>query len=414
MTNKNSPEKRRLSKFSNVNRAGYGGESGPAGGEADAGSSGEPPLAHLLEHLIRDGSLGEEPARAAEYSSKEQSGLVTRLEQSTGQILPQKLIEELQAAQEQVWVSSPSADKEGLETQPNPVAATPSAKRAKGFGLFNRARSIGGDRTTNAAGGDRSGSTSAARAFGSKAVPAVSRFLVRFALAMRLRHWHRRYFNALSRVHRQILDRKVERLLFIKTPSLHLVQGEGKEGRPDRFVYQGPLPSRVLNWVLSAVPVDLKRYAFVDFHAGNGRTLLLATRRNFECAAGYVFDAAGSEELEMNIAQYPRSYMSCRDVRVMRGDREGVAIPQQPCVLFFPDSVRGSQLDIIMSHVSASFRLNPRPIYLLFENATRKGLIEHKDIFKRQHMPLLNRIKAAFFSPANVAVYRSIEAESIS
>ena len=74
----------------------------------------------------------------------------------------------------------------------------------------------------------------------------------------------------------------------------------------------------VLGWALSALPADLKRYAFVDFEAGNGRTLLLAARRNFEHAIGYTHDSESSAMLEMNLAQYSRSYMSCRDVRALR------------------------------------------------------------------------------------------------
>ena len=89
------------------------------------------------------------------------------------------------------------------------------------------------------------------------------------------------------------------------------------DGGLKAFVYQGPFPGAVLNWALSALPSDLKRYAFVDFQAGNGRTLLLASRRNFEHATGYAFDGSTCEVLEMNLAQYSRSYMSCRDVRAL-------------------------------------------------------------------------------------------------
>lgn len=243
-----------------------------------------------------------------------------------------------------------------------------------------------------------------ARSFWSRAV--------RLSGRLRLRDWLRRYFTLIAFLHRRIFDRGVEQLLFIKTPPPAqpeaLLEGEGLS-RP--FVYAGPVPRKALNWALSALPADLKRYVFVDFRASGGRTLLLAARRNFEYAIGYAFDASSCEELEMNLAQYPRSYMSCRDVRAVRGDLEGVTIPPQQAVLFFPDTMRESHLDIVMSYVSASYRLNPRTLYLIFENVGPQHSLRQTDIFERVHLPILSRIKAGLFSPAKLAVYRSIETD---
>ncbi len=225
---------------------------------------------------------------------------------------------------------------------------------------------------------------------------------------MRWRDWRRRRLALLSVVHRQVFDRKTEELLFCKSPALQVYSvKETEEGPEKTFVYNGPIAKKLLDWALSAAPQDLKRYAFVDFRAGNGRTLLLAARRNFEYAAGYAFDASSAEMLEMNLAQYPRSYLSCRDVRALRADRDGVLIPPQPAVLFFPDSLSNRHLDVILNYVLASFRLEPRPIALIFENAGRERGNESMAIFERAPMPLVNRAKAFLFGPVRIAVYRT-------
>jgi hypothetical protein len=169
----------------------------------------------------------------------------------------------------------------------------------------------------------------------------------------------------------------------------------------------GPIPKKLLDWALSALPPDRKRYAFIDYRAGNGRTLLLAARHNFEYAAGYAFDAEGTETLEMNLAQYPRSYLACRDVRALRGDRDGVVIPAQPAVLFFPDGLSEGHLDIILNYVTASLRLEPRPVYLIFENAGRECGREQMSLFEKVSLPLLNQAKVFLFAPVSIAVYRS-------
>lgn len=248
------------------------------------------------------------------------------------------------------------------------------------------------------------------RAAFAKSAQAALGGLRKLSRHIRPRDWHCRYLTTLSLLHRRIFDRSIERLLFYKTPPLgaHTAPHPQDSSRKS-FCYQGPIPRKVLAWALSALPGDLKRYAFVDFDAGNGRTLLLAAQHNFEHATGYASDAESCERVEMNLAQYSRSYMRCRDVRVLRGDREGVTIPQQPAVLFFPDSLAASHLGILLSHAAASQSLDPRPLYLIFENACRERALEQMQNFERVPLPILNRLKAHFFSPAKIAVYRSRE-----
>jgi hypothetical protein len=225
---------------------------------------------------------------------------------------------------------------------------------------------------------------------------------------IRMRDWNRRRLALLSHIHRHVFDRKTERLLFCKTPLLEVYHVEDTARGPEKsFFYQGPIPKKLLDWALSALPQDLKRYAFVDFRAGNGRTLLLAARHHFEYAAGYAFDLESSETLEMNLAQYPRSYLACRDVRALRGDRDGVLVPSQPSVLFFPYSLSAGHLDIILTYVTTSLRLDPRPIYLIFENAGRERSREQMSSFEKVRLPLLNQAKAFLFAPVSIAVYRS-------
>ena len=97
--------------------------------------------------------------------------------------------------------------------------------------------------------------------------------------------------------------------------------------------------------------------------------------------------------------------MSCRDVRCLRGDRDGIVIPAQPCVVFFPENLSTNQLEIALNHILASYRINPRPLYLIFENSGRERSLEDLKALARITMPIMNRIKLAFFSPVAFAVY---------
>jgi hypothetical protein len=314
--------------------------------------------------------------------------------------LPSKLIEELSAAREQMRTEQLQG---GAEDEPSPAAVEGSISVPAALPAETAPPQFSGRERFR---GAVSSAGAALRKHASASLAAL-RLLSR---RMRLRDWERRYLTFLSLLHYYVFDRHIEKLLFIKTPfpASHFAREDG--GRKT-FVYHGPIPGEVLGWALSALPVDLKRYAFVDFRAGNGRTLLLAARRNFEFAIGYAFDTESCEVLEMNLAQYSRSYMSCRDVRALRGDRDGIAIPSQPAVLFFPDSLTPAHPGIILSHVLESLNVHPRPVYLIFENAGRESGLDQMQFFERVPLPVLNRVKASVFSPSAISVYKSAGSE---
>jgi hypothetical protein len=396
-----SPEERRLSKYSNADRAAAYSQ---ALGVQDAGTAvaaretpAEAPLEHLIEHIIRDGGLDG----AILPSEGEQRRPEEPLFESQSGGLPPKLLEELRAGQEETRTQAQMAARTQaagvIAILPQTSTTAPAAAKAR---LRLAATKYA-----------RRGASSIWRLgralppLAARAGRAAFRGSIRLMRAMRIRQWYRRYLIFLTALHKLAFDRRVERLLFIKTPPFPLFPA-AKEPNP-QFHYQGPIPRKVLDWAMSALPADLKHYAFVDFRAERGRTLLLAARRNFEYAAGYAFDSESCEQLELNLAQYPRSYMSCRDVRALRGDRDGVVIPEQPAVLFFSDGVSDSHLEIIMSYASASYRLSQRPIYLIFEKSGRERALEQMELFEKVRLPIFNHIKASLFSPAKVAVYRS-------
>jgi hypothetical protein len=324
-------------------------------------------LAALIERAMRDNRPPPEvPASAAADAPKE--------------ALPERLIAELQAAQERS--RPPLPDIEPVETEAEAAPVRPDAAVAVSIGtpflkeLLTRSK-------------------------------AAARKLRPLNIRGRLREWRGRYLLALSLLHRHVFDRRIERLLFIKTAGPYSSLEPGEDGRK-AFRYRGPIPAMVFGWALSALPPDLKRYAFADLHAGNGRTLLLACGRNFEHAVGYAFDGESLAILEMNLAQYSRSYMTCRDAGAVRGDRAGISIPPQPAVLFVPESLGETQLRAVLGQLPASIRLNPRPIYLIVENSGLECGLDQMLLFRRLPLPLLTRLKCLLFSPSKIAVYKSL------
>lgn len=221
---------------------------------------------------------------------------------------------------------------------------------------------------------------------------------------LRRKEIRRRYGAALAMAHGRILDRQLEQHFFIPSRKAERFSPDPERG----ILYEGPVPVTAFDWMMSALPPDLREYAFIDFRAGLGRAMLLASQRRFEHIIGYEYGAASYDDLQMNIAQFPRSKMLCRDVQCHRGDRIGVSIPDQPCVLYVANAWREEFLGGIMTYLGESHLHKPRKLYLILENVDEKVVLPKNEIFFRVELPLAEKLKLRLFSPMDFQVYRTL------
>jgi len=139
----------------------------------------------------------------------------------------------------------------------------------------------------------------------------------------------RDYKNYLFWLHDRVLDPSTETLFFkpTKTPvSLGglTIRGPNREHGHD---YR-PSPCAVVKWTLAAIDYDLSRLTFVDYGAGKGRVLLLASGHPFAAIGGIEFAEELHDDAVMNIAQYPRSRMQCRNVECVLEDASALGPPE--------------------------------------------------------------------------------------
>jgi hypothetical protein len=227
------------------------------------------------------------------------------------------------------------------------------------------------------------------------------------AHALRVSELKNNYWKMLMFTHARVFDRKLEPLFFIPThaPGRQQAITSGGQASPDSS--EGPTPQLVFEWALAGLPQDLREFAFVDFRAGRGRAILLAARRNFEKVIGYEFNDQTCDDLAMNVAQFPRSQMACRNVECLQGDREGVSIPDQPAVLFFANAHQDELLPIVLSYAASSYQRNPRSIYLILLNPGKDLPEGVGEVFKTVPWSLADRVKLALLSPVHIKVYHA-------
>jgi hypothetical protein len=246
--------------------------------------------------------------------------------------------------------------------------------------------------------------TKATTAVRTKAAPALVNGAFWLAHNLRRREIRKRYNRLLVLGYTKILDRKLEQLFFVPTRKAEIVDPD-----PDRGVhYDGPVPSAVFEWVMKLMPDDLRQFAFIDIRAGRGRTSLLASKSNFNRIVAYEYDADAFDDLQMNVAQYPRSRMTCRNIDCHRGDVDGISLPDQPCVIWFSGAWREQMIGEIMNYVRDTYRQSPRRIYIVLENTGNDTALAGNNIFDAVEPPLAERLKLRLLSPMDFKVYRSL------
>ena len=217
------------------------------------------------------------------------------------------------------------------------------------------------------------------------------------------------YKNYLFWLHDRVLDPSTETLFFkpTKTPvSLGglTIRGPNREHGHD---YR-PSPCAVVKWTLAAIDYDLSRLTFVDYGAGKGRVLLLASGHPFAAIGGIEFAEELHDDAVMNIAQYPRSRMQCRNVECVLEDASALGPPEGESVHYFFNPFSREMFAEVLHNLVVSYRKRPRRLYLILIDPVATDLIDNSGVFTRLEVPPIEQLKLQLLSPYEVALYRTL------
>ena len=217
------------------------------------------------------------------------------------------------------------------------------------------------------------------------------------------------YKNFLFWLHERVLDPPTETLFFKPTkdpvPLAGLtIRGNNREHGHD---YR-PSPCSLFEWTVAAINYDLSRLTFVDYGAGKGRVLLLASQHPFHAIGGIEFAEELHDDATMNIAQFPRSRMKCRNVECVLDDAAALGPPDGESVHYFFNPFSREVFAEVLHNLVVSYRKRPRRLYLILIEPVATDLIDHSGVFQRLELPLIERIKVKLFSPYEVVLYRSL------
>lgn len=113
------------------------------------------------------------------------------------------------------------------------------------------------------------------------------------------------------------------------------------------------------------LPIDYRDFVFVDFGAGKGRALVLASEFPFRRIVGVEFSRELADIAERNVAAFRSDRQQCDDFEVVCMDAVEYELPDEPCVLYFYNPFSEAVLRRVLASVRRSVADSPRPIYVV-------------------------------------------------
>jgi hypothetical protein len=215
--------------------------------------------------------------------------------------------------------------------------------------------------------------------------------------------------SLLRKLHERVFDAPREQLFFVSTKNpealstLTITSPNRTYGHDYR-----PVPCQVFEWALNQIPEDVSGFTFVDYGAGKGRAMLLAAARPFAAVAGVEFAEELHDNADMNIAQYPRSNMRCRNVECLLEDAVQVGPPEGASVHYFFNPFDREVFAEVLNNIVTAYRMKPRRLYLILIDPIAIDLVDASGVFMRIEPTQVDELKLKVLSPHTVAVYRSL------
>ena len=170
-----------------------------------------------------------------------------------------------------------------------------------------------------------------------------------------------------------------------------------------------PSPALVFKWALSAVAEeDIGRMSFVDYGAGKGRVMLLASQHPFTQVGGIEFAEELHDNAVMNIAQFPRSRMKCRNVECVLDDVVNITPVDGEAVHYFFNPFEPAIFAEVLKGIVASYHARPRRLYVILIDMDAAELMHRTGVFQEIKLPSAERMQAQALSPYKISVFRSL------
>jgi hypothetical protein len=135
--------------------------------------------------------------------------------------------------------------------------------------------------------------------------------------------------------------------------------------------------------MLATAGIDYPRFTFVDYGAGKGRALLLASGYPFAKIIGVEFSPELVEIARKNLRSYTGAIQECTNVEVHCLDAVEFPIPDGPVVLYFYNPFEEPVLVRVIERIGQSLDAHPREAIVIYNTPDKDELWDHVGMLKR-------------------------------
>ncbi|OJH37667.1 hypothetical protein BON30_26095 [Cystobacter ferrugineus] len=216
-------------------------------------------------------------------------------------------------------------------------------------------------------------------------------------LAWRLSPARRSFARRLE--HERVLEREFDERFGVDTwgeSSLTEVGVPANKAREGNGIYRG-IWADVFHEALRGTGLPVDDLTFVDYGAGKGKALLLASAYPFRRIVGVEFAPGLCEVARRNLAVFHSPTQRCFSLGVEGADALEWEPPAEPLLCFFFNPFSDEVMERVIARITESWYRIPRDIYLLYVNI--RNTDEQARVFDRcPELTLLRRDRHALLA----------------
>lgn len=140
-----------------------------------------------------------------------------------------------------------------------------------------------------------------------------------------------------------------------------------------------PSPPALIRDILSRLAIRFNDFTFVDFGAGKGRPLLIASEFPFARIIGIEFSPELVKAAQENIKAFHSPLQQAKHIDVVLADVVNYVIPDVPLVCYFYNPFQRRIIEQVASMISVSSKKYHRDIYLVYVQPEHRNVFDKSD-----------------------------------
>jgi hypothetical protein len=151
--------------------------------------------------------------------------------------------------------------------------------------------------------------------------------------------------------------------------------------------YYGIAPSLfkklITQWKQTKPPHALGKYSFIDFGAGKGRAMLLASEFNFKEVVGIELHPALARKCRRNMRIWQSAHKKTASMRLLEADATEFIFPEGPCIAYLFNPFGAPVLRRVLKQMEKQFAGRAGDLDILYVNHEREAVLKNNPAFKK-------------------------------